>query len=214
MRKLTSIGFWAMVVFSLIIALSSYRFFLLGMEPAFEGLGASVLDPRLPFIMHVVAAPLALATGSLQFFSNIRQKRPVLHRWNGRIYGLAVLFGGIAGLIMAVDATDRPMAAAGFGILAVIWLWFTASGVLHARAKRFDAHQAMMLRSFALAFGAVTLRLQLPFLMADGSSYLDVSHIVSWTAWVPNLIVVELWLRRRQLGLAGQNIRDGAKSIA
>lgn len=192
---------WAMLAFSLLVALYSWRFIPLGIERAFDGLGAAVMDPRLPFVVHVVAAPVALATGAAQFLPRLRSRRPAIHRWTGRTYGVAVLLGGIGGLWMALDSFDRPVAALGFGTLAILWLLFTARGVAAARARRFDAHRAAMIRSFALAFGAVTLRVQLPiffiFILPEGSTYLDASPYVAWTAWVPNLLIAELWLRRR-----------------
>ena len=184
-----------MVTSSLAVALMSYRFFPLGIDASFAQLGAAVLDPRLPFVVHVVSAPVALATGAWQFFSGIRKKRPRFHRWSGRIYGLAILLGGLSGLIMALYSPERPLAAVGFGLLAILWLWFTAKAIWYARQRNFATHRAMMIRSFALTFAAVTLRLQLPFLLSDGSNYMEISHIVAWTCWVPNLLAVELYLR-------------------
>ena len=189
------VAFWMMLVFSVLIALVSYRFVGLGIEGAFANVGASVLEPRAVFVAHVVAAPIALLLGPFQFITRLRARRPVLHRWTGRLYAIAILVGGIAGLLLALDATDRPVAAAGFGLLAVLWLVFTTLAVAHARARRFAAHRRMMIRSFALTFAAVTLRLQAPFLSFDGTPYLEISHILAWSCWVPNLILAELWLR-------------------
>jgi hypothetical protein len=48
-----------------------------------------------------------------------------------------------------------------------------------------------MLRSYALTLAAVTLRLYLPAFEMAGYSF-DVSYpLISWIAWVPNLLVVE-----------------------
>ena len=57
-----------------------------------------------------------------------------------------------------------------------------------------------MIRSFALTFGAVTLRLQLPlagYLGATGvipSDFVWSYQYIAWLAWVPNLIVAELFI--------------------
>ena len=197
MEILSRISFSLIVVLSVLVAIISWRFIPLGIDIAFEGLGASVLEPRLPFVAHVTAAPIALALGGFQFVQYFRVRIPLIHRWSGRVYGAAILVGGLAALAMAFNATDRPAAAVGFGLLGVLWLGFTAYGIHLARNKQFAKHREYMLRSFALTFAAVTLRLQLPFLMWDGSTYLEVSSIVAWTAWVPNLVLVEIWLRRR-----------------
>ncbi len=190
------ISFWVMATLCVLVALGSYRFIALGIDGAFLlALGAPVLDPRSYFIAHVISAPIALALGAFQFLPRMRVRSPHLHRWLGRIYAAAILVGGVSGLLMALDSFDRPVAATGFGALAILWLYFTAEAVRHARARDFVQHRRMMIRSFALTFAAVTLRIQLPFLIADGTPYLEISHILGWSCWVPNIIFAELWLR-------------------
>ena len=49
-----------------------------------------------------------------------------------------------------------------------------------------------MLRSAALTMAAVTLRIYLLIAMMGGLSYEDVSGIIAWACWIPNLIVAEL----------------------
>ena len=60
--------------------------------------------------------------------------------------------------------------------------------------------EAWMVRSFALTFAAVMLRLELPLLAAAGLSFEVAYATVAWSCWVPSLLVVELVLasgRRR-----------------
>jgi len=64
-------------------------------------------------------------------------------------------------------------------------------------ATAVEPHPRIMIRSFALTFAAVTLRLQLPFLLADGSTYVEASRIVSWSCWIPNILFAKWWLRRK-----------------
>ncbi|MEQ1730362.1 MAG: DUF2306 domain-containing protein [Vicinamibacterales bacterium] len=50
-----------------------------------------------------------------------------------------------------------------------------------------------MIRSFALTYAAVTLRLYVPLSMAAGVPF-DVAYpVIAWACWVPNLLVAE-WL--------------------
>jgi len=51
-----------------------------------------------------------------------------------------------------------------------------------------------MMRNFAMAFGAVTLRIYLGALTASGASFIEAYQTVSWLAWVPNLVIVEWYL--------------------
>lgn len=63
---------------------------------------------------------------------------------------------------------------------------------------RFVEHRAWMIRSFALTFAAVTLRLYLPLAALLSINFIDAYRAISFLAWVPNLAVVELYLRHRK----------------
>lgn len=69
--------------------------------------------------------------------------------------------------------------------------------VLHlARQKRFAAHRVWMMRSAALTFADVTLRLWLPLQLVAGIPFETACAIVAWLCWVPNLIVAHYLLKR------------------
>ncbi|MEC7762318.1 MAG: DUF2306 domain-containing protein [Pseudomonadota bacterium] len=183
-------------IFSLLIAIGSYRFVALGLAPAFPEMVPHIDATRLAFLAHVVAAPVALATACFQLMPRLRAARPRFHRWTGRLYGLAILVGGVSALIMAPGSNGGTVSMLGFGLLAVLWLGLTAIGIAKARARDFAAHRRWMIRSFALTFAAVTLRLELFPMMAAGLTYVEAITILAWLAWVPNLAVAELILRR------------------
>ena len=63
--------------------------------------------------------------------------------------------------------------------------------------RRFDEHRRWMIRSFAMTFAAVTLRLYLPIAPILGYDFVDGYRLTAWSSWIPNLIVAELWLRRQ-----------------
>jgi hypothetical protein len=52
-----------------------------------------------------------------------------------------------------------------------------------------------MIRSFALTFAAVTLRIYLPLSLAAGLDYADSYPVIAWLCWVPNLLVAQLLVR-------------------
>jgi len=97
--------------------------------------------------------------------------------------------------VVAFGSTAGPIATAGFGSLAVIWIFVNAQGWRTALARRFPEHRAWMIRSMSLTFGAVTLRLYLPIAPLLGYSFMDGFRVTSFMAWVPNLILAELYLR-------------------
>jgi hypothetical protein len=62
-------------------------------------------------------------------------------------------------------------------------------------------------RSYALTLAAVTLRIYLPLSHALEIGFEDAYRLVSWLCWVPNLVIVEVWL------LAGtRNLLHGSRA--
>lgn len=121
---------------------------------------------RAPWLaIHVAGATLALLVGPFQFMRRIRQRRPALHRWMGRLYAVGCIVGGIAGLVLAFGASSGPITTAGFGLLAAVWLATTSQAWRTAVQRRFVDHRAWMIRSFALTCAAVTLRIYVPLLL-------------------------------------------------
>ncbi len=188
---------YLMVILSFLIALLSYRFLALGLELSFPDMIGLIQTRRFAFLLHVSFAPLALIFGAMQHMPRLRAKNPALHRWTGRAYGLSVLVAGLSGLVIATGTAGGISTQLGFGLLSVLWLFTTLQGVRYARARQFAQHRRWMIRSFALTFAAVTLRLYLPFFIINGFSYTEASVFVAWMCWVPNLIAVEWWLKRR-----------------
>jgi uncharacterized membrane protein len=142
-----------------------------------------------------LGAATALLVGVFQFLPALRRRRAA-HRWLGRVYTLSCMLGGVAGFVMAFGTTAGPIAGLGFGLLAPAWLYTTAMGWLTARAGDYQAHRAWMIRSFALTFAAVTLRLYLPIGIMAGLTFQQIYVATAWISWIPNLIVAEFWLRR------------------
>lgn len=180
----------------LLIALGSWRFLVLGVEVSMPFVAYHLEQRPLWFFAHVGLAPVALALMPFQFWQGLRQRALNWHRWIGRAYGAAVLVSGLGGLLMALGSNSGALAAWGFGLLAVFWLGITAIGIWYALRGRIADHRRWMIRSAALTFAAVTLRLYLPLLFAtlgEQAGYV----LVSWACWVPNLLVAE-WMLRRQ----------------
>lgn len=147
--------------------------------------------------IHVAGSVTALFLGSLQFIPALRRGGGPPHRWVGRVYVLGCLIGGGAGLILAPFSSAGPIASVGFGSLAMIWISVNLLGWRAAVQRRFVDHRQWMIRSWALTLAAVTLRLYLPLVLVLDLPFLPWYRAISFLAWVPNLIIAELWLRRR-----------------
>jgi hypothetical protein len=149
--------------------------------------------PWLP--IHATLSAVALLFGLVQLW-NPANPKPGWHRWRGRVYVACCLLSAPARLVLAFGATTGPISTAGFGSLAVIWFAVTALGYRAALERRLKAHRAWMIRSYALTFGAVTLRVYLAVALALHLDFDAAYRAISFLAWVPNLILAEVLLRR------------------
>lgn len=191
-ERIRQVLFW---ILSIAVALASVRFLLLPQEIGLAHMLHQLAALPALLYVHILVAPVALLLVPFQFTARLRRSRPGLHRWLGRVYGIAILFGGVSGLLIAPTAQGGLIGQAGFFLLAVLWLATTATGIWQARLGRFVSHQRWMIRSAALTWAAVTLRLYLPILSATlgfETGYM----IVAWLCWVPNLVFAE-WLVAR-----------------
>ena len=195
MTRPLSIAAWSLAAFlSVGVAVFSYRY-----VPQVGPLSPDVmanLFARPWLAVHAAAAGTALLVGPFQFLPAVRRRLSRLHRWLGRIYATSCIVGGAAGFGLAFGTTAGPVAGLGFALLGPLWIYVTAQGWMTARARRFEEHRRWMIRSFALTFAAVTLRLYLPLGVMAGLTFEQIYVATAWISWIPNLLVVELYLRR------------------
>jgi uncharacterized membrane protein len=152
---------------------------------------------RAAVLAHFLGGAVGLLTGAAQLSSRLRTGAVRLHRGLGRIYVLAILVGGVAGFILALNSSAGSVARAGFGALAVCWLASTVSAYFHIRRGNLPAHRSWMIRSYALTLAAVTLRLYLPVSQIAGISMTAAYPAIAWLCWVPNLLIAEWFVRSR-----------------
>ena len=187
-------GFVFMAVTSIVVALWSEGFIAVfnGLWPFIDtGIRSVVTAFPARALTHMLVAPLALLLGPFQFFPSIRAKAPRIHRYIGRIYVASCVIAGVAGFATALHASGGAVAGWGFGILAVLWVGTTLGGLWAAVRRRFGLHRLLMRLSYALTFGAVTLRLQIPIgFMLGYSGYPAMSVWLAYTSWIPNVLAV------------------------
>jgi uncharacterized membrane protein len=207
-KPLVRFGFGFMVFSAVGVALYSLRYYGVpaGLWPLMDPKIHDVIA-RIPLqaLTHMLIAPIALLLGPFQFIASLRTKHPKVHRYMGRIYVASCVIAGLGGLATAFHATGGPVAGLGFGILAVLWIGTALGGWWSAVQRKFELHRLLMRLSYAMTFGAVTLRLQIPLGFALGyTSYPEMSVWLAYTSWIPNVVVVGLYsvlqpyLRRRR----------------
>jgi len=152
---------------------------------------------RTAFYIHITGGILALTIGPLQLLKRSRTKkyRPV-HRALGKTYIIAILgLAAPSGFYMALFAEGGPWASTGFAIMAMLWFFTTWQAYTFARERNFKEHGKWMVRSYALTFSAVTLRLWVPVAsIYFGMQPSFVITLSAWTSWMINIAVAELLL--------------------
>lgn len=135
--------------------------------------------------VHVAAALLTLPLCTV-LMTRALQRRPVWHRWLGRLAGLAVLFAlAPSGVVLAFDAKGGPVVTAGFLLSAAIVFVSGVRGILAARRRDLVGHRRMMRHLFAQMSVAVTSR---AMLIGLDSARIDPDTAYVVALWAPVLV--------------------------
>src|SRR5262245_13429943 len=189
-----------MTVLALIIAAYAMGvLFVPAMRPPF--MQQRFLIMPLAATLHLGGSGIALAMGAFQHNTRVRARYIDVHRWMGRTYVVGVLLGGLGAFALATRSQFGLPTHIGFGMLALLWLFATAMAYRYIRAGNQPLHRRWMIRSYALTFAAVTLRIYLPLSQVARIPFEPAYQTISWFCWVPNLIVAE-WVILRQRAAA------------
>lgn len=145
------------------------------------------------FYTHVYISMFCLLAGFTQFNKNILRKNKTLHRRLGYLYVASVLLlSAPTGFVMGLHANGGLVAIFFFATLAVLWWWFTFKALQYARKKDFKAHRNFMIRSYALALSAITLRIwKVVLVYFFEPAPMDLYVVISGLGWIPNLLIAE-----------------------
>jgi|tagenome__1003787_1003787.scaffolds.fasta_scaffold20257993_1 uncharacterized membrane protein len=210
----TRSGYWWIVLTALAIAVFAPLPYVLtsltDLAADDQQLAANYADRstgvQLAFYLHIGFGGLALLLSPLQFATRLRTRSPALHRAVGRVTLAAIAIAGTAALVLAPHNVAGPVGTAGFGLLALLWLVCGGTAFRAIRHGDVDRHRRWVVRTFALTYAAVTLRLWLALLIGvqvglfglDDQVAFDRAYLlVPFLAWVPNLLVAEYWLATR-----------------
>ena len=177
--------------------------------PAWNAVLPRLYEPSTPAAtvaigLHFFAGGVILLLGCVQLIGPLRERHPAVHRALGRVYVTASLLAGLGGLafILAKGTVGGTVMNLGFGLYGVLMTVCAVQTYRHARARRIEVHRAWALRLFALAIGSWLYRMDYGFwlLLSGGVGHTEDFHgpfdrIMSFFFYVPNLLVVEAFLR-------------------
>lgn len=158
--------------------------------------------------LHFLMGAILLLLGPVQLSSALRRRSIAAHRWIGRVYAGAALTAGGGGLIYIVSRGTIGGTAmnAGFGLYGGLMVVAAVRTYWTARSGRMEAHRAWGLRLFALAIGSWLYRMDYGFwlVLAHGVGHTKTfsgpfDAVMAFFFYVPNLLVVELFLRARRV---------------
>lgn len=201
--RMRRLGWFLSAMLAVLVALLASRYLRLDPADYFPDQREVYLSRESVLLAHIVGGMTALLIGPLQLSAWLRARAVRLHRVTGVLYVAGVSVGGVAGLALATTAHGGVVSSVGFGTQAVLWVLTTGIGLRMVLAGRYADHRRWMLRSYALAFAAVTLRLLLGLhsgLETIGFAVVDFTtayQAIAWLAWLPQLLLVG-WLTRRR----------------
>lgn len=153
---------------------------------------------------HFATGALLLFLGPLQLLRGVRERWAAVHRWLGRLTVVAAALTGVAGcgfIVMQGTIGGAPMNV-GFGLYGVLMTVAAVQTARFARARQLERHRAWALRLYALIIGSWLYRMEYGFLfaLARGAGHsrnydAAVDVVMAFFFYVPNLALVEAWLR-------------------
>jgi hypothetical protein len=146
------------------------------------------------FYCHIIGSSVILLAGFFQFSKKVYNNK-ALHRALGKLYVFGVLlFAAPGAYVMTLFINRGTGVFISFLLQNTLWVVFTLAAFLLVKNGRIDDHIKMMNRSYALAFGAVTLRfyIWLFTVLGNGVNFHNNYLIIAFLSWVPNLILAEV----------------------
>jgi uncharacterized membrane protein len=172
-------------------------------------------------VVHLASAVIIMLAGAVQLLPQVRNRFPVFHRWNGRIYMLTAVTLSVAGLYMTWfrGSVGDLSIHLGSTVNAVL-IWLCGGMALRcALARDFRTHRRWALRFFLVVSASWFFRIGffLSFLIFKGPFGFDpvtfrgpFLTFMSFAQYLIPLAVLEIYLRAqdrpgalRRMAMAG-----------
>lgn len=157
-----------------------------------------------PVALHIVSAVLFSVLGAFQFFPGLRRRRPLWHRYTGRLaapLGLAAALSGLWMTLFYPNADANFDGPAVYGMRLAVGSGMTLAMVLALAAiarRDIPVHQRWMTRAYALGMGAGTqVFTHIPWSVWPELHGELLRAVCMGTGWIINIVVAE-WIIKRQ----------------
>ena len=157
-------------------------------------------------VMHLASAVIIMLAGAVQLVPQVRNRFPVFHRWNGRIYMLTAVALSVAGLYMTwIRGSVGDLSVHLGSTLNVVLIWLCGAMALrYALARDFKTHRRWALRFFLVVSASWFFRIGffLSFLVFKGPFGFDPTTFrgpfltfMTFAQYLIPLAVLEIYLR-------------------
>jgi uncharacterized membrane protein len=162
-------------------------------------LDANFARQRLLTMVHIIPGLLFVLLAPLQFVRALRNRRPRLHRWMGRIVLASGAVIGITALVMspqmAIGGLNETVATM---LFAILFLFALAKGFASIRRGNVALHREWMIRAFAIGMAVATIRpIMGVFFATSRLTHLtphDFFGTAFWLGFTVQSIVAEVWI--------------------
>jgi len=146
---------WLLLGLAALFVFITNEVFLVTDYPMYHQYRVKLIADRYLLFPHALCGTLALLSGPLQFSTRLRQRYLPFHRILGRVYVVSVL--GAAVMAITISAGHPLMLAT--TVQASAWIICTLAAFLTARNRHIAQHRQWMVRSYAVTFSFITLRI-------------------------------------------------------
>lgn len=191
-----------MIFLALVVALFGWRYLMFPKLIVEQGWEHHLITHPIAIYFHFACGPMALLAGCIQFLKQVRIKAPAIHRFIGKVYVASVCLAAISALPLALTTKSGPVASSGLLVLAIIWFGVTVYAAWLAINGNIDSHRKWMMRSYALTYAGVNLRL----LLAVATGFLDMDYestypVIVWLSWLFPLVAIEVYIFEMSYGI-------------
>ena len=110
--------------------------------------GSTTWNRVVWYVGHAVAASPILLIAPFLFMPGLRQSRPALHRWLGRVFLASCMIAGLLGVYLGATIS-LPGSRIPLTLLGSIWFCFAAIAWQAARRRDFVNHRRFAIRACA-----------------------------------------------------------------
>lgn len=158
--------------------------------------GATFINRQLWYLAHMAIATPLLVIAPVQFIAGMREARPAMHRWLGRLFLASSIAAGLLaiwlGATIQYQGSRIPLVMFG-----AVWIAFSICAWICARKRDFLNHRKFVIRSFTIGLAFIWVRVigafdkQL-FYFIDSQEARDTTQ--EFLSFIIPLLVVEAWL--------------------